>query len=361
MVLLVVFLVVSIGFSFYCSVAEAVLLSISPSFIATLRKKKPQDAERLAGLKSNIDRPLAAILSLNTIAHTIGAAGVGAQAATIFPEYKHAVAIAGAVMTLLILVFSEIIPKTIGALYWRQLGPLVARTVGFLIMLLYPLVWLSEQLTKLLSGGKSHHTLSREELGAMAQIGAQQGVIDEGESRVFDALIRFPEITVGDVMTPRGVVVGFDQQTTVAEALASDRMALSRLPVFDGTLDRVTGFVIKVDLLLAASRGESDRTLAEFRREIATVRRDQRLPSLMQRLLENREHISMVVDRYGSVVGLVTLEDVVETLLGLEIVDEQDTEVDMQSLARQQWRKRAEDAGIDVQSIEPTETPPENS
>lgn len=353
MILLVVFLVVSIGFSFYCSVAEAVLLSISPSFIATLRKKKPEDAERLAGLKANIDRPLAAILSLNTIAHTIGAAGVGAQAAALYPDYKHAVAVAGAVMTLLILVFSEIIPKTIGALYWRQFGPLVARTVGFLIMLLYPLVWLSEQLTKLLSGGKSHHTLSREELGAMAQIGAQQGVIDEGESRVFDALIRFPEITVGDVMTPRGVVVGFDQQTTVAEALAADTMgAVSRLPIFDGTLDQVSGFVLKVDLLLAASRGESDHALAKYRREIATARRDQNLPSLMQRLLGNREHIAMVVDRYGSVVGLVTLEDVVETLLGLEIVDEQDTEVDMQSLARQQWRKRAQEAGVDVQAAD---------
>ncbi len=348
MALLIVFLVFSIGFSFYCSVAEAVLLSISPSFIETLRKSKPKAAAVMAELKANIDRPLAAILSLNTIAHTIGAAGVGAQAAKVW-DNSNAVGIAGAIMTLLILVFSEIIPKTIGALYWRQLCPFVAKTVRILIYMLYPLVRFSEVLTKLLSGGKSHHTLSREELGAMAQIGAQQGIIQESESRVFEGLIRLPEVTVGDVMTPRVVLVGFDQQTTVDEALKSESIRpVSRLPIYQDKMDNLTGFVLKLDLLLAASKGDGDKPLADFRRDIETVDREMGLSKLMGQMLDSRQHIAMVADRYGTTVGVVTLEDVVETLLGLEIVDERDAEVDLQDLARKKWRERAGRQGLNV-------------
>ncbi|MEL6104877.1 MAG: hemolysin family protein [Planctomycetota bacterium] len=347
--LLVVYLVVAIGFSFYCSVAEAVLLSISPSFIATLAKSQPADAERLSGLKANIDRPLAAILSLNTIAHTIGAAGVGAQAAEVFSEYAGAVAVASGIMTLLILVFSEIIPKTIGALYWRALGPFIARSVGWLIWCLYPLVWISEQLTKLLSGGKGYHALTREELGAMAEIGAEQGVLAEGESRIFRSLIRFPQITVTDIMTPRAVAIAFGETMTVGEVLdAHPELPVSRVPIHRATLDEPTGLVLRNDLLQTRLKGGDQTPLSELARELPTIQSDQSAQAAFELLLGDRGHLALVIDQYGSAVGLVTLEDVIETLLGLEIVDEQDAEVDMQKFARERWRERAKRSGLAV-------------
>lgn len=347
MVLLIVYLCVAIGFSFYCSIAEAVLLSITPSFIATLRDKRPAAADKLDRLKSNIDRPLAAILSLNTIAHTVGAAGVGAQA-KIALESVHLGVVSG-VLTLLILVFSEIIPKTIGALYWRRLGPMIGTTVEWLILLLYPLVWFSERLTRILSGGKSHHSLSREELAATVAIGAKQGALDEGELGIFNALIRFPELSVKDIMTPRVVTMAFDESKTVGELFAEhDVIPLSRLPIYNGKLDDTTGFVLKDELLLAHARGENDRTLADFRRQVLIVGADWKLPKLSEQLLQDRTHIAVVNDQYGSVVGVVTLEDVVETLLGLEIVDEQDLQVDLQEFARDRWKKRAAKAGVSV-------------
>ena len=347
MILLLIYLAVAIGFSFYCSIAEAVLLSITPSFIATLAEKKPAAAERLSSLKSNIDRPLAAILSLNTIAHTVGAAGVGAQAGIALKNVP--LGVVSGVLTLLILVFSEIIPKTIGALYWRRLGPSISRSIQWLIFAMYPLVWLSEQLTKFLAGGKSHHTLTREELGAMAEIGAQQGVLDSGESEIFRALMRFPTIQAQDIMTPRVVIIAFPEDAKIGEIFEKiPQLPTSRIPVYKGKLDEVTGFVLKVDLLLAHNRGETDRPLSDFRRDILSVPATLDLPQLLQKLLKGRFHIAMVADQYGSIVGLVTLEDIVETLLGLEIVDEHDEQVDMQKVARERWRKRAERMGLKV-------------
>ncbi|MEO1530009.1 MAG: hemolysin family protein [Planctomycetota bacterium] len=348
-ILLIVYLLVAIGFSFYCSVAEAVLLSISPSFIATLGESNPKDAERLNNLKANIDRPLAAILSLNTIAHTIGAAGVGAQAAAIFPEQGLAVPIASALMTLLVLVFSEIIPKTIGALHWRSLGPFIAKSVGWLIWSLYPLVWISEQLTKLLSGGKGYHALTREELGAMADIGAEQGVLAEGESRIFKSLIRFPKITVADIMTPRSVAIAFPESMTVGEVLgANPDLPVSRMPIHRGKLDDPSGFILKTDLLLARLKDGDAKPLTELARELQTIKSTESAQAALDLLLQDRVHIAIVVDTYGSVVGIVTLEDVIETLLGLEIVDENDTEVDMQTFARERWRERAQRSGLAI-------------
>lgn len=347
MTLLITYLCVAIGFSFYCSIAEAVLLSITPSFIETLKKSKPRDAKRLRELKENVDRPLAAILSLNTIAHTIGAAGVGAQAAVLWGSGS--LAIVSAVMTLLILFLSEIIPKTIGALYWRRLGPVVSRTVVWLMWIMFPLVWLSERLTKVISGGKSHHTLTREELGAMAEIGAQQGVLEESESRIFRALMRFPQIRVSDIMTPRVVVLAFPETQTVGEVLdAHPDMRVSRLPIFEDRLDKASGFVMRTDLLLARSRGEDDKPLSELRRDLARVPDTASAQTAFDTLLGDRQHIALVVDQYGSAVGIVTLEDVIETLLGLEIVDEHDEQVDMQVFARNQWKTRAKKMGLEL-------------
>ena len=346
-ILLFVYLGIALGFSFLCSVAEAVLLSITPSYTATLRAEKPAAAAVVDRLKENVERPLAAILSLNTIAHTVGAAGVGAQAQIVF-QGKY-VGLTSAVLTLLILVLSEIIPKTIGAVYWRGLAPMVARLVNWLIYLMYPLVVMSEWLAKLLSPADAHPTVTRAEVAALAAQGAAEGHLDEGESRILTNLFRFKELTARDIMTPRTVVVSLPQTATVAEFVSrTPEIVFSRIPIYDGTRDEVTGFVLKNDLLLAHARGEDARPLIDFRREMVTMPAIVGLTSVFERLTGERAHIALLVDEFGGVAGLVTLEDVVETLLGLEIVDEADKTADMQQLARKRWKARAKELGLEV-------------
>ena len=352
--LLILYLCVAIGFSFLCSVAEAVLLSVTPSYIAQLREaaagehgsdKAAKSAAKLARLKENVDRPLAAILSLNTIAHTFGAAGVGAEAAAVFGSAY--VAAISAVLTLLILVLSEIIPKTLGATYWRALAPWVATIVDWLIWLMYPLVLLSDVLSKLISPHGTHGAVTREEIAAMASLGVESGNLEHSESRVLSNLLRFRELTVADVMTPRTVVIAFPQSLTVDGLFAKmPDVPVSRLPIYKEKLDEVTGFVHKNDLLLARAKGEGGQKLSEFRRDLITVRDEATLSELSDLLLGGGSHIAAVTDRFGGLDGVVTLEDLIETLLGLEIVDEHDTAPDMQKLARKKWQQRAKRLGI---------------
>ena len=374
--LMLVYLGVAIGFSFLCSIAEAVLLSVTPSYIAQLRDKAAAKSDaagavesaatgsdaaaaeiageaagesgvaaRLAKLKENVDRPLAAILSLNTIAHTVGAAGVGAEGAAIFGSAY--LGVISAVLTLLILVFSEIIPKTLGATYWRGLAPFVARVVSWLIVIMYPLVLLSDGLSKLISPHGTHGAVTREEIAAMASLGVESGNLERSESRIFANLLRFRELTVADVMTPRTVVIAHPQSRTVDELFEkTPDVPVSRMPVYREKLDDVTGFVHKNDLLLARAKGEGGRPLAEFRRDLTTVRDEATLSELSDLLLGSGAHIAAVTDRFGGLDGVVTLEDLIETLLGLEIVDEHDAAPDMQKLARRKWRERAKKLGI---------------
>ena len=347
--LLLVYACFAIGCSFLCSIAEAVLLSVSPSYVGALRDQGHRTAALLEYLKENVDRALAAILSLNTIAHTIGAAGVGAEAAEIWGS--RAVGWASAGMTLLILVLSEIIPKTIGAVYWRALAPKTAKFIQILIWLLYPLVILSESLTRLISGGQKQDVVTREEVAAMAAISAQDGELDTQESRIFSNLLRFRSLTVRDIMTPRTVILAFPQDWTIAQALdAQAELPVSRLPVYEDSIDHITGFVLKSELLLAQARNKPDVPLSDLRRDIRAVPFTASLSHLLDVLASQGEHIALVVGDYGGTEGLVTLEDLVETLLGLEIVDEADTEIDMQRLARERWAKRAERMGLTIAS-----------
>ena len=364
-VLLIVYLCVAIGFSFLCSIAEAVLLSVTPSYIAQLREsaaegdspKAAKSAETLARLKKNVDRPLAAILSLNTIAHTFGAAGVGAEAAALFGGY---VGVTSAVLTLLILVLSEIIPKTLGATYWRGLAPTVGWIVSGLIWAMYPLVLLSDGLSKLISPQGTHGVVTREEIAAMATLGAQSGNLEHSESRIFANLLRFRELTVADVMTPRTVVIAFPQSLTADELFEKNpNLPVSRMPIYKEKLDEVTGFVHKSDLLLARARGEGGKPLADFRRDLTTVRDEATLSELSDLLLGSGAHIAAVTDRFGGLDGVVTLEDLIETLLGLEIVDEHDAAPDMQKLARKKWEQRAKRLGIPLpEQAAPADPPP---
>ena len=351
LVLMIVYATVALGFSFLCSVAEAVLLSVSPSYIATLKEKGSKGATLLQNIKANIDRSLAAILTLNTIAHTVGAGGAGAEAAAYYGDQY--VGIAMAILTLLILFLSEIIPKTVGAVYWRKLAPLMARFVQLLIWLLFPLILISEQLTKLLTRGKNIHGFNREEFAALADIGAAGGHLDPKEFRILKNLFRFPILCAEDIMTPRTVVFALQQDLSAHEVLEKHHeIGVTRIPIYGENRDDITGFVIRADILLNEYHREGKAKLRDLRRDIRAVKDTTPLSQVLEELLDNRAHILLVVDPYGGMSGLVTLEDVVETLIGFEIVDEADKIDDMRKLARQKWEERMERIGIDVRESE---------
>lgn len=345
MALLTFYLILAIGVSFLCSILEAVLLSISPSFVAVLEREGRPSGPLLRNLKEDIDRPLSAILSLNTIAHTVGAAGVGAQAQVVFGNAY--VSITSAVLTLLILVISEIIPKTLGATYWKELSGFAARTIRILIFITYPLVLLSKGITNTLSKEDKKPTVSREEFSALAELGFEEGVFEEGESKIFKNLIRFNSLRIKDIMTPRIVVVKFQEDRTIQEILGQkEELRVSRMPIFGENEEDITGYILKNDLYYNLAEGNGEFKLKEVRREVLILPESISLKTLFERLLEKQEHIAVVVDEYGGFSGVVTMEDVVETLLGMEIVDEIDAIEDMQKLARQKWRERAKALGI---------------
>ena len=355
--LCVMFALIALLFSSLCSVAEAVLLSISPSYVANLEKAGSSSAAKVKSVKANVDRSLAAILTLNTIAHTIGSGGAGAYAAKYWGD--GAVGIAMIVLTLLILFVSEIIPKTIGALYWRGLAPISASFIKFLNFVLYPFIFVSELITKWLAGGHSHHGFNREEFTALAGIGAEGGHLDEKESQILQNLFRFPDLSVEDIMTPSTVVFALQEDMTAREVLQQhEKIHFSRIPIYSGNRNNITGFVLKSELLMDDIRNDGKTKLKDFtKREMRPVLEETRLSTVLEKLLDNREHILLVVDQHGGLEGVVTLEDVVETLVGIEIVDEVDRHVDMRKVARDKWGQRMKARGIDVGEIATKETP----
>lgn len=346
LLMLVVIVLLALGFSFLCSVAEAVLLSITPSYIESLRESNPGRAEVLRKLRlEKVDQSLAAILTLNTIAHTVGAIVAGAQALIVFGNAW--IGLFSAVMTALILFLSEIVPKTIGAVYWQAFVGVTAHFVNALIKILYPLVWLSNGVTRLISRGKKQHTFSRDEFIAMAGIGERSGHLEEHESRIIRNIFRFGSVTITAVMTPRTVVSALQQDMPISESLPFvAKTPFSRLPVYGADLDDITGVVLKDEVLICMSHGQCEGTLAAIKRQILSVPDSLSLSDLLEFFLDKRQHLAIVLDEYGGTRGLVTLEDVVETLFGMEIMDEMDSVADMQALARQQWEKRARSLGI---------------
>lgn len=344
-VLLVAFVLLALVFSFLCSVAEAVLLCITPSYIEGLKKKKPRRAALLVRLKqTHVDRSLAAILTLNTIAHTVGAIGAGAKATIVFGSAWFGVF--SAVMTLMILFLSEIIPKTIGAIYWSRLAGPMAFFINILVVTLYPIVWISEGLTKYISRGQNMQLFSREEFLAMASLGVETGQIHSKESRVIQNLFRFESLSVADIMTPRTVISALSENMKISDSLkkVSD-IPFSRLPVYGANIDDITGFVLKDDVLIFSAQKRGEEKLKALKREIIVIPVSVSLTALLDRFLKDRQHIAIVVNEYGATAGLVTLEDLIETLIGLEIMDETDDVEDMRALARKQWAKRAQAMG----------------
>lgn len=362
--LLIAFFLVSIIFSFLCSLWEAVLLSVTPSYAEIEYQKGSRTGHHLRQFKENIDRPLAAILTLNTIAHTVGAIGVGAQATIIWADANPLITglVVPATMTLAILILSEIIPKTIGATHWPQLARFTVKSLLVVITALYPLVWLSQFITNVMKRDAEGSIYSRGDFVAMAEIGARTGVFDPGESKIIENLIRFNEITAHHIMTPRTVVTTASGDTTIQDFLeAVGELQFSRIPIYaPDSPDTILGYVLKNELLGALVDNRGHEPLSSLCREIITISHDFPLPALLNRFIEGREHIALV-ERFGGMAGIVTIEDVIETLLGLEIVDESDAEVDMQRLARANWEERARRHGLlvnaDAQDPQATQDP----
>jgi len=349
--LLIFFVLLSTGVSFLCSIAEAVLLSVTPSFVEKLKGQGKPEGELLGEMKENVERPLSVILTLNTIAHTVGALGCGAMAVKVFGDSKFLmVALVTwftVLYTMLILFGSEIIPKTIGAVFYRGLAGTTARVLNVIKWPLLPLIWMMEQVTKLISGGRKHSVFSREEFSALADIGEKEGHLDRKESTIVRNLLRFQELNATDIMTPRTVMFALPADDTVGAILADHAdKPFSRIPLYDDDRDDIIGFVLKSDLLHREALDQSSVTARELIKPIAAVPSTIRLTDLLETMLDKREHIMLVVGEYGGTAGLVTLEDLVETMLGMEIVDEVDKIEDMQALARAQWKKRAEKLNI---------------
>ncbi|MDY8137127.1 hemolysin family protein [Aquimarina sp. 2201CG5-10] len=352
--LLIIYAVLSIFFSFLCSILEAVLLSVTPTFINLKKKEGKKYATTLENLKKDVDKPLIAILTVNTIAHTVGAILVGVQAEQLPYKFEifgiNIVGIVSAIMTILILVVSEIIPKTIGATFWKKLSNFTSKA---LLILIAPLkytgiLWVLQLTTKLI-GGKGHHgsVLSREDFTAMADIAEEEGVFEESESKVIRNLLNFKAIPAKSIMTPRTVLKIAPEDQNVQEFFeANKNLRFSRIPVYKDNPDNITGYVLKDDVFKAMAEDEHDKKLSDLERKIFVVDRNIPVPNLFEKLVEQKEHMALVVDEYGSVSGIVSMEDVIETLLGLEIMDESDTDANMQDLARKNWENRARKLGI---------------
>lgn len=348
--LLIAYFLVAIVTSFLCSMWEAVLLSITPAYAQVKLSEGTQLGKRLQSFKANIDKPLAAILTLNTIAHTVGAIGVGSQASKIWFDANPLITglVVPAAMTIGILVLSEIIPKTLGANYWKELAPFTVQSLVVIIILLYPLVWLSQGITRVLKKDKQASVLSRSDFAALAEIGAKAGVFKDTEAKILNNLLRFRGVQAKNIMTPRPVMKVASEETTTREFHDLNRdTRFSRIPVYAGNnKENITGYVRRDDVLRNLVDDQGDTVVSTLRRDITAVPESCAILDLFERFLETRDQIVLVVDEFGGVSGIVTLEDIIETLLGLEIVDEHDTTEDMQRHARELWEQRARKLGI---------------
>jgi CBS domain containing-hemolysin-like protein len=339
--LLIVYLLIALIVSFLCSVMEAVLLSTPASYLFVKKEEGSITANRMILLKANIDRPLSAILSMNTIAHTVGAAGVGAQAVKVFGEVYFG--LISAVLTLLILIFSEIIPKTIGARYWRQLTIFVGQAIQMTIILTYPLVVISALFTKLFSKGGHGQTTSREELSALARIGREEGIFGEKENKIIQNILRLRTLKIREIMTPRVVVSAAEENMSLKEfPKVAAFLHFSRIPVYSEIMDNITGYVFRQTVFEKLSEKGNALKLKDIKRDILITYQSRPIFSVWEELLERKEHIAVLVDDFGGLQGIVTMEDIIETLLGFEILDETDAVSDMQEYARDRWRKRQE-------------------
>ena len=322
----------ALSLSFLCSLLEAVLLSTPSSYASILTKQDSTQGARLDKFKENINRPLAAILTLNTFAHTLGAAGVGAQTLELYGESS--VAFASGILTLLILIFSEIIPKTIGSVYWRGLIGKTTLIIQVLIIFTYPLVLLAEFISNF---GKDEATITREEVIAMAEMGEDEGVLEEQETDLIENTLRLKDVKVSDVMTPRTVIFALNKDMTVGQVLDKHTsLDFTRIPIFDTNLDVILGIVNRYDIVTRQADDQFSTRMSEISKEVPSVNENDAVDKVLKLFIQNRYHLALVYSNDHTLTGLITLEDAIETLLGEEIVDEHDSVVDMRDLAKSQ-------------------------
>lgn len=354
MTLLFIYLAIAIGVSFLCSILEAVLLSVTPSFVEQTQSQRPRAATQLIKVKQRLDESLSSILILNTFAHTMGAAGVGSQALQVFGEqWETLIAV---LLTLAILYFSEIIPKTLGATFWRQLAIPSAFTISWLVKLVYPLVWISTRLTKLFSQNRENE-ITREEIIALASLGHRDGTLFSQENEYLSNLLNLREIKTEQILTPRTVVHTLNESLTVTQALNETQTSqFTRIPTFDGNIDNIKGKVIRADLFEAERNGHGDKSIREFALPIFRVSEKLPVQKLLDLFIKQKAHLFLVEDEFGQTAGIVTLEDAIETILGREIVDERDTVEDMQALARAKYRDRLRKAKADNEHTDDQES-----
>lgn len=345
MTLMLTYLFGALAISFLCSIMEAVLLSTPMSFITMKEEQGVKTASLMKEYKNNIDRPVSAILSLNTIAHTIGAAGVGAEAVKIWGQEYFG--IISAILTLLILIFSEIIPKTIGSTYWRTMSMPATKIIQGMVIITYPLVITLEYITKWISPKVQPLTVSREEVSAMVTVGTEEGVFEAEENKMIQSFIKIVNVTAKEIMTPNLVVEAAQQDSTLREFYDNRKeWDYSRIPIYDDNRDYITGYVLRATVLERLAEDKFNITLKEIKRPILTFMENESVSDIWEKMLEKKEHISVITDEYGCMRGLVTMEDVIETMLGVEIIDENDDTADLQVLAREKWQRLRKQQGI---------------
>jgi len=333
--LLIIYASLALGVSFLCSIMESVLLSISASYISVLESEKIKAGSIWSNLKKDDSvRPLTAILTLNTIAHTVGALGVGVEVEKLNPG-EYGMAIASAILTVFVLLFSEILPKTLGSAYWKQLSKPIAYLIHFITLSLIFIVAPIEMFKKMLPGAKQS-TVTRDELAVLADIGEEEGEIEKDEEEVIKNLLKLRDIEVETIMTPRVVMSSVDKKETVSEVMERiPIMTHGRMAVVDDDVDKVNGYVLRSEILRRAAEDDFDSKMGNICREVHKCKHNDSVDKALDILLENKEQFLIVQDDFGGTVGLVTMEDVIETLLGVEIMDESDEVEDMRELAKQ--------------------------
>lgn len=351
---LLIFLFTALAFSFLCSVLEATLMSTPISYITMREEEGYKPATRMKAYKTNPSRPIAAILSLNTIANTIGAAGVGRQATIIFgSEWFGLVSV---LMTVMILIFAELIPKTIGTGHWKSLMGFASGAIRIMIIVLYPIVIVVEWIQKSIAPQSQDNSISREEVSAMADVAEESGELDEGENEIIQNIISLDEYTVDSAMTPRVVAAIAPESMTVKSFYKDKRYRHhSRIPVYSDNDEYITGYILRMDALQLMAEDKFDARLADIRRDVASFQDDTLLSDAWDQMLDKNEQLAIVIDEYGAFQGILTMEDVIETILGDEIVDERDAVVDMQEFAAEKWKKRKA-----AQNPAPAESQPES-
>lgn len=336
---LIFYVVIALGISFLCSIWEAAMLSTPVSHIELLVQEGSQAGVIMQRLRQNVEHPISAILTLNTIAHTVGATSAGAEAAAIFGS--EFVGAASAILTLLILIFSEIIPKTLGAVYAKPLTPFTAHSLRLLLFFFRPAVFAFEFLTRTMRPSEDAPTVTRSELRVMARISAEEGGIQERDNRIVSNLLQLADVRVETIMTPRTVVLMFQQDWTVGEVMRTHKiLPYSRIPVYGESADDIRGYVLRHEIYKRAAADEHDLKMETIARALHVVPETNSVAQVLDEFIAKQDHIFLVIDEYGGTAGLITLEDAVETLLGIEILDESDRVADLRQLARRRYQSQ---------------------